>query len=289
MPASAKTHSFDSTKIRQPIVDGLFYPRAPDELEREIDSLLARAHPGSADAWGIITPHAALSYVGELLALAYKSASNRPIKNVVILAPLHGDRSKALFLSPDQGFATPLGTVRINQQVSEKLLNAGLGFSQNNDVFEEEQSVEVQIPFIQRLFPDAMLLPVLVGEIGAREVDRLSTLIKGSFGQTWHNVLAVATTNTGSFRETQSSDSVNQQKRSFMKLILKGKPRELIEAMRRGEVSACGAQCVAVLLALIGENHRVEMMKEADSRGISPSHDAVVHYSAISLHKESDD
>ena len=291
MPPSTKmTHSSASTKkICLPIVDGLFYPRAQRELRQEIDSLLENASIDAMDASAIITPHAAFQYVGELLASAFKASSGRKINTVVILAPLHRDASRDLYLPEARGFATPLGTVRVNQEACHQLLTGDTGFVQSDVPFEEEHSLEVQLPFIQRLFPGSEVLPILAGTIPGRSVERLSASLKSVFENDWESVLTVATTNMGSYRDTQSADADSEALQSFLGLIKGADVKGITEAKLNRETSACGACCVATLLSLVGKDCRAEVLKESSSKGAGPSRDAVVHYAAISFHKETTD
>ena len=287
-------HSSASAKnIRLPIVDGLFYPRAQSDLSQEIDTLLENVSIDAMDASAIITPHAAFQYVGEMLALSYKASSGRKINNVIILAPLHRDGSRDLYLPEAQGFATPLGTVRVNQEACQQLLTGNTGFVQSDVPFEEEHSLEVQLPFIQKLFPKSEILPILTGTVTARGIEKLSASLKTVFENDWESVLSVATTNLGSYRGTQSIDTYSEALQSFdaelqslLDLIQGRNSRGIIEAKLKKETNACGAYCVAILLSMVGKDCRVEVLKSSSSKGVGSSRLAVVHYAAISFHKE---
>lgn len=288
MPLPAKMmHSSASAKnIRLPIVDGLFYPRAQSDLIQEIDTLLENASVDAMDASAVITPHAAFQYIGEMLALAYKASTGRKINNIIILAPLHRDVSGDLYLPEAGGFATPLGTVRVNQEACQQLLTGSTGFVQSDAPFEEEHSLEVQLPFIQRLFPKSEILPILAGTVTARGIESLSASLKAVFENDWESVLAVATTNLGSCRETQSVATFDAELQSLLDLIQGRNSRGIIEAKLKRETNACGAYCVAILLSMIGKDCRVEVLKSSSSKGAGSTKIAVVHYAAISFHKE---
>ncbi len=286
MPASAKMQSYDSKKTRQPIVDGLFYPRGQKELKRAVDSLLENACPIALDASALITPHAAFQYAGDLLAIAYKAASARHINNIILLAPLHREPSHVLYLPNVQAFETPLGAVRINQKSCKKLLVGNFGFSYGDEAFEEEHSIEVQLPFIQRLFPDAALLPILVGDVLIRDIERINLALWDALASDLENTLVVATTNMGSYRATGPIESFENGRLSLLELIKEGDARKIIESRRNGLTAACGAQCVAIVLSLIDGKHRAEILKESSSKSGGPFRDAVVHYSSISFHRE---
>jgi AmmeMemoRadiSam system protein B len=280
-------HSSASEKnIRLSIVDGLFYPRFQSELRQEIDTLLEKIPIDATDASAIITPHAAFQYVGEMLAQAFKASSGREINNVIILAPLHRDASRDLYLPEARGFATPLGTVRVNQKVCQQLLTGNAGFVQSDVPFEEEHSLEVQLPFIQRLFPKSEILPILTGTIPPRDIERLGDSLKTAFEREWENVLTVATTNMGSYRDGQSIDTHDAGLQSILNLIQEGNVRGIIEAKRKRETGACGAYCIAILLSLVGKDCRVDVLKSSSSKSAGSSRNEVVRYAALSFHEK---
>jgi AmmeMemoRadiSam system protein B len=275
-------------KIRKSIVDGLFYPQNQEGLKTEIESLLENVNVSPQNASAVITPHAAFRYVGKLMAMAFKASSKRHITTAVILAPVHRDASHELYLPESVGFSTPLGTVKINTEVVERLLAEELGMRQNEVPFEEEHSVEVQLPFIQSLFPTADFVPILIGTLDRGEVGRLSAVLRSIFKEQWESVLFVASTNMGSYRRGEHRDRFHRDEKArvFSRLIQQRNLLGIIEAVHSREINACGAYCVAVLLSLFDKNYGVKLLKETSSEGIDPKSEDVVYYSAISIYQD---
>jgi len=92
---------------------------------------------------------------------------------VVILGTNHtSPRFSRIGLYPGDGFATPLGVSRVDRSVMETLQAACPDCVPNASVHEQEHSVEVQVPFIQVLFPDAKIVPVVVGAPDAALCER---------------------------------------------------------------------------------------------------------------------
>ena len=63
------------------------------------------------------------------------------------------------------GFETPLGVVAIDRDALSGLLGQPL-FRADAAPYREEHSLEIQLPFLQRVLPHARVVPVLLGGLG---------------------------------------------------------------------------------------------------------------------------
>ena len=98
----------------------------------------------------------------------------------VLLGPTHRVAVRGLALPGCSAFATPLGTVEIDQAAVERLA----GMSQvtvSPQAHALEHSLEVHVPFLQAVLEKFTLVPLAVGHAGAQEVaDVLDALWGGS-------------------------------------------------------------------------------------------------------------
>lgn len=153
--------------VRLPAVAGAFYPADPGQLADTVDELIA-AVPAAADERrpiALVVPHAGYVYSGAVAATAY--ARLRPwrdaIGRVVIVGPAHRVPVRGLALLLADACATPLGPVPIDRDASEAILGRP-GTAIHDDAHAPEHSVEVQLPFLQRVLGDGwMLVPVVAG------------------------------------------------------------------------------------------------------------------------------
>jgi len=164
-------HTLDT---RPAAVAGLFYPRDPRDLAREVRALLATATgraPPTGNIKAIIVPHAGYIYSGPVAASAYSLLRNRrdSIHRVVLLGPVHRVPLRGLALPAEPAFATPLGTVAIDRLAAERL-RALPQVSVSRAAHALEHSLEVQIPFLQEVLEEFTLVPLAVGDATAREV-----------------------------------------------------------------------------------------------------------------------
>jgi AmmeMemoRadiSam system protein B len=166
--------------LRQPVVAGLFYPADPGQLREMVQGLLKAAPAGGAPPKAIIVPHAGYQYSGAIAASGYvRLALGRPrIRRVVLLGPGHRVAFRGLAVSGASGFATPLGSVPVDQPALEQVL--GLDWVRRFEpAHEREHSLEVQLPFLQETLEAFSLVPIVVGEADPAEVAELLERIWG--------------------------------------------------------------------------------------------------------------
>lgn len=144
---------------------GLFYPADPHELARTIDTMLSRV-PDEVDPAGLralVVPHAGYVYSGPVAAHGYRLlarlAEHRAPERVAVLGPTHRVAVRGLALPEADAFATPLGVCPVDRSGLEDLPQVTV----NAATHAEEHSLEVQLPFIQRVLGDVPVIPLAVG------------------------------------------------------------------------------------------------------------------------------
>ncbi|MGE5318827.1 MAG: AmmeMemoRadiSam system protein B [Hyphomicrobiaceae bacterium] len=159
--------------IRPAAVAGLFYPGDATELAHTVADLLAHARPDEAvrAPKALIVPHAGYIYSGAVAASAYARLAGLRgrIRRVVLLGPTHRVYVRGLALPEADRFVTPLGEVALDRDGVQRL--TGLPqVIQSAAAHQMEHSLEVQLPFLQQVLGDFLLLPLAVGEATAAEV-----------------------------------------------------------------------------------------------------------------------
>lgn len=143
----------------KPIVAGQFYPAGKDALIKEIEKYFSSAKSSfKGKALGIIAPHAGYVYSGNGAAMSYNAVKASKAKRFIILAPDHN----GLCFNPattKEDFETPLGIVKTDAEFVEKL-KAKCSFLKEARI--QEHAVEVQLPFLQYLFRDFRIVPIVI-------------------------------------------------------------------------------------------------------------------------------
>jgi pyruvate formate lyase activating enzyme len=152
-------------KMLEPQVAGKFYPEEPSILSATVDNIMNAATPPKMQPKAIIAPHAGYVYSGEIAANAYKTVEPYAdkIKKIVLFGPAHRAPVKGICIPKYDALLTPLGPVTINKD-GLKALRALDCVYEDNMPFQGEHDIEVQLPFIQRVFEHAEIIPALIGQ-----------------------------------------------------------------------------------------------------------------------------
>lgn len=172
------------SSVRNPAVSGTFYPADPAVLARTVDDLLAAADqppPDAAPPKAIIAPHAGYIYSGAIAASAYARlrGARRTIRRVVLLGPVHRVPVRGLALPGVDAFQTPLGTIPLDREAVD-LVRHLPHVSENAPAHALEHSLEVHLPFLQRVLEDFSLVPFAVGDATREEVASVLESLWGS-------------------------------------------------------------------------------------------------------------
>ena len=155
----------------------MFYPGDARALAAEVDDLLGGVRglmPKLGFPKALIVPHAGYIYSGAVAARAYNElvAARGTVRRVVLLGPAHRVAVRGLAMPSAEAFATPLGPIRIAadalRQVSD-LPQVGV----SDPAHALEHSLEVQLPFLQKVLGEFALAPFAVGRAAVQEVSQV--------------------------------------------------------------------------------------------------------------------
>ncbi len=158
--------SANDNSVRQPVFAGQFYPADSILLSNQIQVFIENAKPGKIeDAVAIIVPHAGYIYSGQIAADAFNQVKQNKYDLIVVLGTNHTTAGfSGISVYPKGAFATSIGNAKIDNIAAEELLKEDSDLNTDLTVHAKEHSIEVQIPFIKYLFPEAKILPIIVGE-----------------------------------------------------------------------------------------------------------------------------
>jgi MEMO1 family protein len=265
---------------RPSLVDGLFYPGRRDALASQVDGLLSRSGAPRGARFAVIAPHAGYEHAGEVMAAAYRAVAMRPVRTAVLIGPVHRDPEPGIFLPESTAFDTPLGPVPVDAAAVSALEAADPLFRRWDLPHLEEHCLELQLPFLLRLFPGLGIVPLLVGGADERTVDALCRGLRLTFGDGEDYTVFVVTANMSSYMTGRDVESENTVLEGILR---QGDWRGLVGAAKRRAISACGVAGMAAVLELAGEGCRVEMLARATSREREEDESRLVHYAAVGI------
>lgn len=146
--------------IRPPAVAGSFYPASASELGALVDRLLAdvTVPTGARRAKALIVPHAGYIYSGPIAASAFARVAphGESIERVVLVGPAHRVFVQGLVSPGATRLRTPLGELEVDVAALARLS----GVHADARAHAREHSLEVELPFLQRVCPRAKLVPL---------------------------------------------------------------------------------------------------------------------------------
>jgi AmmeMemoRadiSam system protein B len=263
--------------IRRPAVAGSFYPSDPSELRATVEQHLARPAPSasaanSAPPKALIVPHAGYIYSGSVAASAYAHLASRRsvVRRVVLIGPSHRVYLSGIAVPQADAFATPLGEIPIDRESrTESLAQAGVISS--DAPHELEHSLEVQLPFLQMLLDDFVLLPLVAGV--ARPELVAATLARAWGGEETIVLVSSDLSHYHSYAEAQRLDA-----RTATAIVERRSDLE-------GE-NACGSVPINGLTCLARDrNFDIEEIVRLNSGDTAGDRARVVGYGAFALHE----
>ena len=169
--------------VRPAAVAGMFYPGNAGQLDEELRELfdgVENLEPKLAYPKALIVPHAGYMYSGPIAARAYDelAAARGLIRRVVLLGPAHYVAGRGLALPQADVFETPLGRIAIDAEAVRSLADLPHVVS-SAPAHAQEHSLEVQLPFLQRMLGTFTLVPLAVGAATREEVAQVLARLWG--------------------------------------------------------------------------------------------------------------
>ena len=232
------------------------------------------------DLIAIVAPHAGLMYSGPVAAYAYRLLRDRAVDVAVLVGPSHFVGFEGVSIYPSGGFQTPLGIAAIDEECATALMRSTPIVREYPAAHVREHSLEMQLPFLQRLAPDAKIVPLLMGfqtaETARALGDALADAVRGK------KALLVASTDLSHYHDALTAarldavviDQVSRFDADGLQAALDLRPEH-----------ACGGgPTVAVMRAarLAGAREAV-VLRYADSGDVSGDKTTVVGYLAAAF------
>jgi len=270
-----------SAQIKEPNVSGQFYTSNPGRLSAELDGYIraAKVEPYEKKIGILISPHAGYKYSGPVAAYGFKAVSKNTANTVVILAPSHHFGFQGGGVWKDGGYKTPLGVAQVDEAFAQELLDQGKGFVDDRDVFAKEHSLEVQVPFVQRIFPKAKIVPVILGQNDPKMCESmaqgLNNVIKAR-----DDVLVVVSTDMSHFHVQNKAKTIDA---ATLQAVKRGDPTAFWTQCQMRKMEMCGFVPVTtgMYLAKLRGLTSTDILNYATSGDVTGDMSRVVGYTSI--------
>jgi AmmeMemoRadiSam system protein B len=273
--------------IRPPAVAGSFYPTDAGELGASIEhcfissALGPRAfHTESAPLLAGMVPHAGYVYSGACAAHFY-SRLDATVKCIVLLGVNHRGRGHKAALGPWRHWHTPMGRVTVHVAASAWLQQRCPLLRSDEHAHSHEHSIEVQLPFLQRVLPDFSLVPISLARLSLVECAELGKAIAELCTGQGEKTLILASSDLSHYlsaAETERLDNI------ALRQLLNRDPAGLLSAVERENISMCGVIPTAVMLFAVNAlgAKSARLLKHCHSGDVSPM-SSVVGYASVAI------
>lgn len=260
----------NDASVRAPAMAGTFYSESEAALKETVLGFVYNANNNieGHDVPAVIVPHAAHQYSGAVAGYGYKTVANKNIRRVIILGPSHSQLFDSIAMSGYDAWRTPLGEAEL-ADINQALLDDDI-FVENEAVFNTEHSVEVQVPFVQALWPDAEIVPMIVGQMSEERRNSAAQKIAEYIDE---NTLLVISSDLSHYKSAEEADQIDIQ---TINRILTQEPEQV------AKIDACGEE--VILLATHIANAKGWTAHElyySNSGDVTGDDSSVVGYASI--------
>jgi len=277
-------------RVKEPHLAGRWYPAAPEALAAALRDMLAAGAPRPGTV-AILVPHAAFEYSGPTAARGFAAAAGTGWRRALVVAPSHFAALRGAAVLPMTAYRTPLGLLRIDQDALVALTRCPL-IRANPAVFLREHAVEIQLPWLQAMAPDATLVPMLVGRLDAGDGETLAAALRSWVAP---GTLVVVSSDLVHYGRRFDYLPVPPADRATVAGAVTGLDRGALERVAACDADGferyvestgatiCGRHPIEVLLRALPPGSRGEVLAHTTSLDVTGEHEHVVGYGAVAF------
>ncbi len=271
------------TNVRPSPIAGRWYPADKELLAESVDEYIQSAvlPEIEGEVIGVVAPHAGHLYSGPIAGYAFAALRGLKPEVVVIVSPMHYPYQQPFLTSAHASYQTPLGIVDIDQKLIRSIhthLETELGLELTPVSNDQEHSLEIELPFLQRVLGERFqLAPIMVREHNLRIIRAFgSILAKNLRGKKF---ILVASTDLSHFYPQEQARTFDTE---ILRRLKAFDPEMVLRAEDEGKGFACGRSAVATVMWAareLGANH-VQILHYGTSGDVTGDYSQVVGYGA---------
>ncbi len=255
-------------KMREPAVAGQFYPGTKDGLNKTVTRLLEEVTIAdiSGQVIGIVSPHAGYDFSGAVAAHGYKLISDLGFKTIIIIGPSHRVFFEGAAVYDQGTWKTPLGAVEIDAKLAKEIISSNpQRIKSLPHVHNQEHSLEVQIPFLQKTLKDFKIVPIMLVEPRFEDcqilADAITNVVKDN------SILLLASSDL--YHGYSYEECIEIDKKT-LGLIEKLDAKGLYDALVTNKAQACGG--IPIVVAMLASQklgaNKAKILKATNSNEV---------------------
>ncbi len=267
-------------KIRPCTLAGAFYPAEPERLKeillRFFDKI-PKDYGENTDPMGIVSPHAGYFFSGQAMAVAYGAVDKDFSGTFIIIGPSHRGLSSCI---SECDWETPIGVLKNDRRLTDLI---DLPVDERSMNFGNENSIEVQMPFIRNRFPHAGIVPVMMGRQTPDEIKNLSEKISSALIKYDGNVKIVASSDFSHYIPAKKAETDDRYAISALtEFFDTGK---FYSRIMSGRMSVCGYGPISTMIETLKNfgASKCSLLTYQTSGETSGNYSQVVGYAALAV------
>lgn len=272
--------------IRKPVAAGRFYPGDATALRSEVRHWLDKGADNDQNGkdncpWAVMLPHAGYIYCGNVLGQTL--ASQKLPSRLIILCPNHTGYGQPLGLWPEGAWVTPLGEVKVDENLAADIIGTGSGFAPDTLSHLGEHSIEVILPFLQESVPDLSIVPICVGTQNSAILRQAASGLANVLQMPQNaNVGLIVSSDMNHYENERATLAKDEL---ALAQIRAKNPDGLLQVVGREKISMCGAGPMALALYTAKDlgNVEVEQVAHETSGKASGDYGHTVGYAGLRL------
>lgn len=277
------------SEIRPSPIAGHWYSSNPVVLAKELDNYITNAKTPiiTGEIVAVISPHAGYRYSGHVAGHAFAAIQHLHPDIVAVISPMHQPYEQTFLTSAHKYYWTPLGNIEVDQSAVfdlSKILADEYKIGLEPVLNDEEHSLEIELPFLQRIYPKSFtLLPVMVRDLSISNCEALGVglyqVLQGK------NAMVVISTDLSHFYKKSDAAKLDT---NMLAMIQNLNPTGVLRSELDGTGFACGAGAViaGIKYAILAGAKKGVLLKYSTSGEITGDDSSVVGYGAVALVKQ---
>jgi AmmeMemoRadiSam system radical SAM enzyme/AmmeMemoRadiSam system protein B/AmmeMemoRadiSam system protein A len=252
-------------EIRPAAVAGSFYPGRTEEIDRMLDEWFCGV--SQPEPWaGVLVPHAGWIYSGRLAAAVFRRVKFP--RRVIVLAPKHHPEGADWAVAPHRTWQLPGRSLESDPELARQLAESISGLELDAAAHRREHSIEVQLPLLAWLAPQARVVGIAIhgGDLDALE--RFAEQLAGVLARLEERPLLVVSSDMNHYA---NESQTRLRDRMALDAIAALDPERLYRVVMEEQISMCGVLPAVVAMKTL---RRLNALKRFEEVGYATSADA---------------
>jgi len=265
---------------------GSWYPADPEALKKMLQEFFDKAEASPRnDAIALILPHAGYGYSGKTACAGLKTIT-RHYERIIVIGPSHSVRMENVLSVPRAThYETPLGQIPLDVEFIERLMQYPV-FQNVPHAHQREHSVQIEVPLLQFRDPNFKLVPIVAGTCSLETIKTAAAILTSMVDE---QTLVVASSDFvhygAGYGYVPFTENIPEQIKKLdtgaLNLIEALDARGFLEYRQKTGATICGCIPIAVLLSMLDESARAELIEYTTSGQLEGDYSRSVSYLSI--------